>query len=79
MKKVSKPTRAEQIAHGVARSHRDLSSSDLVARVGHVVSTIHDTETEIARLRSELSKYNARLVSDQAELVGLERVLDARR
>jgi hypothetical protein len=74
-----KPSKSEQQSYFTLRNHIDLSSHDVTCRLQALYSIISDTEQDIQQLQAKLSQRRVRLAQDQATVLGLEAVLEARR
>lgn len=70
-------TKSKLAVQSAVNKYRDASTSDLRDAATLLTRSIRDSETEIARLRAELSKYAFRLRAEQEELQGVEIVLKA--
>lgn len=74
-KKQRPPTKLEQLIHSTERNHRHLSTPDIMSRAGALSAQIIDIEEDIVELKARLAKLNARLVTDRAEMTGIENIL----
>lgn len=73
-----KLSKAEEHATATEINHQGFSSYDLMCRLQVKDVEVRETAEEIERLKARILELKRRLESDQAEALGLSRILESR-